>query len=269
MPPAHLTAAPWHQANIQFHPGDHPEQILASALAPRLDRLEQEGTISGWWFIRKPPGCRIRLRDAATVTVGHVLDTAVGDGTIAGWKPAIYEPETTAFGGPVGMAAAHDLFCADTSGILGYLRHDSPPVGRRETSILLISAMLAAAGLDWFERGDVFARVAAMRPAVPYGTSAQQQQLTGQLRSLLAVTSPDALPVFAHDGPAPYAAPWMTAFKDTAHRLADAAEHGTLRRGLRAVLAHTVIFHWNRLGLDAAAQALLSQAATEACLPKD
>jgi hypothetical protein len=40
-------------------------------------------------------------------------------------------------------------------------------------------------------------------------------------------------------------------------------------RGLRAVLAHVVIFHWNRLGLPAVTQATLARAAASACLPED
>ena len=52
-------------------------------------------------------------------------------------------------------------------------------------------------------------------------------------------------------------------------RLGAAASAGTLGRGLRAVLAQTVIFHWNRLGLSAITQAVLTHAAASACLPED
>jgi hypothetical protein len=41
-------------------------------------------------------------------------------------------------------------------------------------------------------------------------------------------------------------------------------ETGQLTRGLRTVIALHVIFHWNRIGLPASAQATLAQAATEA-----
>jgi hypothetical protein len=37
---------------------------------------------------------------------------------------------------------------------------------------------------------------------------------------------------------------------------------------VRAVLAHVLIFHWNRLGLSAAAQGILARAATAATLPR-
>ncbi|MBE3204133.1 hypothetical protein IHE48_24760 [Frankia sp. CH37] len=38
---------------------------------------------------------------------------------------------------------------------------------------------------------------------------------------------------------------------------------------MRALLAHLVIFHWNRLGLPAGAQATLTRAAARACFPED
>jgi hypothetical protein len=45
--------------------------------------------------------------------------------------------------------------------------------------------------------------------------------------------------------------------------LGDAASDGTLERGLRDILAHHVIFHWNRLGLTAASQSIVARAALE------
>lgn len=43
----------------------------------------------------------------------------------------------------------------------------------------------------------------------------------------------------------------MTAFDIAGRTLATAATDGTLERGVRNILAHHVIFHWNRLGLPA------------------
>nr|WP_143267114.1 lantibiotic dehydratase C-terminal domain-containing protein [Amycolatopsis thailandensis] len=44
------------------------------------------------------------------------------------------------------------------------------------------------------------------------------------------------------------------------------ARVGTLRRGLRAVLSHHVIFHWNRIGLSYGTQAILAHAVKTAVL---
>lgn len=114
----------------------------------------------------------------------------------------------------------------------------------------------------------MFARIAAVRPAPPADTAALAG-LAAQFRALLAVPVGSESPVFAPDGPAGFATPWRAAFQDAGRRYCAAASAGTLNRGLRAVLAHTVIFHWNRLGLPAPTQAALARAAASACLPGD
>ncbi|MEX5637710.1 thiopeptide-type bacteriocin biosynthesis protein [Parafrankia sp. FMc2] len=248
--------------------GDHPaDRTAATLVGPHLDALVAGGAASGWWHMNKPPGWRIRLLDADTDAVHQLLDDLTVAGAVAGWRPAIYEPETAAFGGDVGMGIAHALFCADSAGVLTFLRHENPPLGHRELSVLLISSMCAAAGLDWYERGDVFTRIAAMRPNP--SPSPVRTTLTAQLRALLAAPTQKGSPLFAPNGPAAFAAPWRDAFETAGERLAVAASAGTLTRGLRAVLAHTVIFRWNRLGLPATTQAVLTHAAARVCLPED
>jgi thiopeptide-type bacteriocin biosynthesis protein len=68
---------------------------------------------------------------------------------------------------------------------------------------------------------------------------------------------------------APLATQWHDAFSDAGLRLGESARHGELDRGLRAVLTHVVIFHWNRLGLPASTQGILATAARDAYLPRD
>lgn len=260
--------ARWHQVRVRPGRQQPPEIALATVVGPRLDVLTASGAPGGWWYMNKPPGWRIRLRDTPPGPAGEFFDDLAAAGAIAAWSPALYEPEAAAFGGAAGMDVAHDLFCADTSGILSYIRQDDPPLGRREVSVLLISAMLAAAGLDWFERGDIFARVAAMRPEPAPGATGQAAQLAGQLRTLLAMPAAAASAVLSA-GSGWEASRWHAGFTGAGRRLAGASTSGALSRGLRAVLAHAVIFHWNRLGLPAAAQAILARAAASACLPGD
>jgi thiopeptide-type bacteriocin biosynthesis protein len=259
----------WHQVRVRPAGPQPPELTLATVVGPLLDTLTASGAPGCWWYINKPPGWRIRLRDTQPGLAREFFDDLIAAGAITAWSPAIYEPEAAAFGGTTGMDIAHDLFCADTSGTLAYLREDSPPLGRRELSVLLISAMLAAAGLDSFERGDVFARVAAMRPEPASGAKAQAAQLAGQLRTLPAMPAAATSGLFSEGGAYGAAARWHAGFTDAGRRLADASSSGTLSRGPRAVLAHAVIFHWNRLGLPATAQAILARAAASAYLPAD
>lgn len=51
---------------------------------------------------------------------------------------------------------------------------------------------------------------------------------------------------------------------DAGQSLAIAAGRANLERGIRAILAHHVIFHWNRLGFDVGTQHALAHAATTA-----
>lgn len=256
----------WYQLRVQFPDWETAENVGAKQLGPRLDQLQASGAVTGWWFLRKRPCWRLRLRDADTAAVDDLLDELTVAGTLTRWWPTIYEPETTAFGGPAGMQAAHELFCADSRGALDYARQPTPGLGPRELSILLISALLRAAGLDWFEHGDVFNRVAQLRPAPTAAESGHIDALAGSVRTLLAVsTSGSAL--FAPGGPIAYAAPWLAAFEAAGRQLGNAAADGRLDRGVRAVLAHVLIFHWNRIGLSATTQGVLARAATAATLP--
>jgi thiopeptide-type bacteriocin biosynthesis protein len=259
-------ADPWSSVRILFNDWQAAEPYMAAVLGPHLDRLEASGALSGWWYLRKHPHWRVRLLNANASAVSSLLDRQVASGGIADWQPVLYEAETAAFGGPAGVGIAHDLFCADSRGTLSYARQQTPAAGRRETSILLISAMTTAAGLDWFERGDVFDRVARLRPQPPAGHEDQLKRLAAQLRVLLTVPPQTAL---TRPGQPDFTTDWLSAFETAGHRLSVAASDQLLGRGLRAILAHAVLFHWNRLGLSARTQGILARAATSVYLPAE
>ncbi|WP_347587269.1 thiopeptide-type bacteriocin biosynthesis protein [Acrocarpospora sp. B8E8] len=262
----------WYQVRVQFPDWGTAETAAATQLGTRLDLLLDGGAVSGWWFLRKHPCWRLRLRDADITAVDQMLDELTTAGILAGWRPTIYEPEIAAFGGPAAMQTAHDLFCADSRSVLNYVRQDAPGLGRRELSLLLINGLMGAAGLDAFERGDVFARVARLRPALDAAHVARAEELAGKVRILLAVPlQPSSTPssaLFAPGGPVAFATPWLAAFQSAGHWFGEAAAVGRLERGVRAILTHVAIFHWNRIGLSAATQAVLARAARAALLPE-
>jgi thiopeptide-type bacteriocin biosynthesis protein len=182
-------------------------------------------------------------------------------GLVTGWRRTLYEPETVAFGGQPGMDIAHRLFCADSAGIVAYLQTSTPTIGRRELSVLLCTVLFRAAGQEWFECGDVWHRVAQMRPVPDSVPIERLTELTTSLRDLLACDSRPAGPLFGTAGPLSFATPWATAFHQAGRELRAAADKGTLDRGTRDILAYHVIFHWNRLGLSTTAQSVLANAA--------
>ncbi|WP_103349784.1 thiopeptide-type bacteriocin biosynthesis protein [Amycolatopsis sp. CA-128772] len=258
----------WYQVRVQFANWSAAEAVGTTSLGPALDRLTTDGAGAGWWFLRKHPCWRLRLLRADAAAVDRVLDELTGTGVIARWWPTVYEPETAAFGGPAGMDTVHDLFCADSAGVLDYLRHDAPGLGRRELSVLLLSGLTRAAGLDAFECGDVFDRIARLRPAPSDADTARIDALADNVRVLLSMPDLADSALFTPGGPVAHAAPWLAAFETIGRQLGHDAAEGDLDRGLRAILTHVVIFHWNRLGLSATSQGILARAATTVLLPR-
>ncbi len=265
----------WYQVRIQFTGWGAAEHVAATSLGPHLTRMHDQQVVAAWWFIRKAPCWRLRLQHSPTTAASikevlcPVLDHLVAVGLIRRWRETIYEPESAAFGGPTGMNAAHELFHADSHNILCYVSRPAPEapgelhIGRRELSILLCSALLRASRLDWYEQGDVWHRVTLLRPlpeAVPIG---RISQMTDSLRRLLTCDIRLDGALFGSRGPVTFAAPWAAALEAAGRALGEAATAGTLERGVRDVLAHHVIFHWNRLGLTDTTQAVLARAARD------
>jgi thiopeptide-type bacteriocin biosynthesis protein len=158
---------------------------VVTGLGPELERLQDAGVIAGWWFIRKAPCWRLRMKPGYDVecadmktSANSILDGLTTAGVISRWRRTLYGPETVAFGGRPGMDIAHDLFCSDSSNILAYLRRPEPTIGRRELSVLLCGALFRAAGQAWFECGDIWHRVARLRPipAEPPPTGSQSSR---------------------------------------------------------------------------------------------
>ncbi|WP_194924888.1 methyltransferase, FxLD system [Catenulispora pinisilvae] len=232
----------------------------AEAMSAALESALEDGHLTNFHFLRKDGGMRLRMAGPkAADRLPSVLDALADRGLIAGWTPGVYEPEVEAFGGPAGMNAAHHLFCADSRAVLMSLaagQAEGP--GAREAAVLLLSTLLRGARLDWFEIGDVWARIAAERQlvdAVPEGA-----RLARECAAMQALMQVDATQVEAGPG-------WearVQAFAEAGARVRALADDGTLSRGqtqevgLRAVLAHHAIFALNRAGLTGMQQAELA-----------
>ncbi|MEU4827724.1 thiopeptide-type bacteriocin biosynthesis protein [Actinomadura sp. NPDC023710] len=248
------SATPWAQVNIDF-PGRDPrarERRAIAHLAPLLPAAEADGLITSWFFIRKGRW-RVRYlptepsdRDRCALHSQLTQDVA--------WTGDIYEPEVHAFGGHASMDTAHELFHADSHHLFTYL--NGAAADRRERSLVLCTALMRAAGLEFEEQGDVWARIAEQRvvlrrePPDPATWTAFTEDVH---RLLLGTARPDDI------GEA-----WLTAFEQAGEQLRALRESGRLTRGVRAVTALHVIFHWNRIGITGSSQAALACAAREA-----
>lgn len=238
----------WWQATVTFPDpsGISPEgaTALASGLAGQR-----------FHFLRKEGKLRLRAEKPAA----DVPDRLVADQFATGWVPGIYESEVEAFGGAEGMAIAHELFCADSPAALA-ATGDSR---NRERCILLLSTLHRATGLDPFEIGDVWARLAALRPEVtPPDEEAQRPQLAAMRRLMHA----DAA---QRETTEKLWSERVAAFEKAGHALADLASTGRLTRGLRAVLAHHAIFAFNRSGIPPSEQAAVAWLARQTTFGTD
>jgi len=87
--------------------------------------------------------------------------------------------------------------------------------------------------------------------------------MESRLQQLMTV---DATSLVTGNGPLAFVSGWAAAFDSAGTELGDLARHGILGRGLRAVLAHHVIFAWNRIGLSYTTQSILANVATTVVL---
>ncbi|MFD4767171.1 methyltransferase, FxLD system [Streptomyces niveus] len=262
-----MAADEWPQRLIRFTDWSRAEATTVEHLLPVLTAQEQE--LAQWSFLRKHPCWRLRYRPAgpdSAKVLDAALDELVDAGVLASWTRGIYEPEETAFGGPAAMKIAHTLFHYDSRHLLDELAREratsGPRLGRRELAVLLLSVAMRAAGLDWYEQGDVWARIAAERPSHEIRNPQRHRTAIHRLMTVDVSTTSRSV---THGRLAPLAE-WIATFEYFGRQLADLNRQGRLERGLRAVIAHHGIFHFNRLGLPTEDQHTLSTLAKEAVM---
>ncbi|MFE9457676.1 thiopeptide-type bacteriocin biosynthesis protein [Streptomyces californicus] len=259
----------WHQVNIRF--ADYPgaERTFRAYLMPAL----REGPVGTWWFVRKHPHWRLRFHPALNASpedalrhVTEALDSSVSWSVTTEWTSTPYEPEATAFGGPAGVPLAHELFHADSVGVLDYLAIAADERARtldaKATSLVAMTWLMRAVGLEFGEQGDVWGRVEERRPLAEDVIPAQVSSMVAPMRRLLLT---DARPLLDTGGLA-RVRPWIEALEQGGKALADAADSGSIGLGKRGILARHVLFHWNRMGFTLRQQSIWSRAAREAVL---
>lgn len=245
----------WLQVNCALF----PQRPGAPPFAPWADLAE---ALSGWraearfarfFFMRKPPGLRLRFQGRAldarlAPTLIAWLEEQERRNAIRGFRLALYEPERFRFGGVAGMRIAHDQFDRDSRAAIAYEalgEADRVELPRDIFSIVAANDLALRCVDDAAELWDIWQR---LRAAV--GGVAQEQVAEAELTRARAAL---------HGAPAFVAAlsPQATALLHTA-QAANAATAAALRAaytaggmtvGPRAWLAAAIVFHWNRLGL--------------------
>lgn len=268
----HAATNDWWQAYLHFTDWANSDTTFTTHVLPVLRDAEAAGAIDGWWYTRKHPCWRLRIRVqpeiGAKLTVGDSFDRLVSEGHLQRWWPGIYESETAAFGGEASMTAAHALFVTDSREAQQLRQRGDLAVGPRELSVLLCTIMMRAAGLEWYEQGDVWHRVITdeHRSAV---SDVPPDQLNARAQEIRPLLFADSDVLLRPRGPLEPVAEWAAAFRTAGQELGHAVQDGTLDRGLRQVLSYHVIFHWNRLGLSMRGQSILAWAAKAAILHEE
>ncbi|GAA3428758.1 methyltransferase, FxLD system [Streptosporangium nondiastaticum] len=260
----HHDAGPhaWGEISAWFTTWQAAQSAAADTIGPHLTGLETSQTITQWWFIRKGIEWRIRYlphpgrSQAAAAALGRTLDELTRQTRCARWAHTLYEPPTAAFGGPEALQIAHTLFHADSRHVLTHLA--SGGGHQRELGVLLAVSLLRAAQRDWYDQGHVWELLSQerTRPAQP-PTPADAAALH---RLLTAAPAPDRLGV----PPA-----WFTAFAHAGATHFDLDRRGVPTRGLNAVLAHHILYAWNRLGLAEPIQGALVHTAARVVFDND
>ncbi|HEX8346961.1 MAG TPA: methyltransferase, FxLD system [Actinoplanes sp.] len=256
----------WYQIVVNCTDWQAAGDLATTRLQSLLTDAVDTGAITGWWYVRKGPLWRLRLQTGTGqestphVLLHQIAAMLAAEAPVVAFGDGLYEPETYRFGGEAGMDAAHELFIADSRHTLQYLAITNGPHHRREIAVRLATRLMTAAGLDFYEQGDVWRQITDHRggegadPA-PATTAAVHQLLTaaGESPTSPLTTTPA----------------WPAAFDTAGRTLAELAHHGDLTRGLRAVLTDHLLFHFNRIGISAADQRLLATAAARVVFHRD
>ncbi|WP_412540070.1 methyltransferase, FxLD system [Longispora sp. K20-0274] len=243
----------WRQVFVTFTDRGDLDEYIRDHLGPALLDAEDTGAVLAFWFIRKGEVLRVRLlpghdRDQTEAVIERLADHVLA----REYAHVIYEPETHAFGGTEGMSVAHALFHTDSRHLLTHLANGGGH--QRELAVRLAVRFMRAAGLDFYEMGDVWQTLAAHR-AFPAGATPGPGLIAGVQHLITASGETPESPL--HRQP-----DWPKVFEQTGQMLAHLNSGGHLTtRGLRAVLAHHLLFLFNRYGVSGCDQALLASAA--------
>ncbi|GLZ01862.1 methyltransferase, FxLD system [Actinoplanes sp. NBRC 103695] len=243
----------WRQVNLTFSDWQIAEQYAATRLAAALTVAENNGVITGFWFIRKSETWRLRLLPSGRLAEFYtLLATITDDDRVQGVAEPLYRPEQYALGGPQATDLAHTFFHVDSRHILGHLAA-AGATHRRELGVLLATRLMRAAGLEFYEQGDVWQNVSAHRRQATM-PAPSPRLIAAVQRLLTASADAPASPLTATPA-------WPAAHDYAGRNLGLLDRHGMLTRDLRGLLTHHILFQFNRLGISAADTWLLATAA--------
>lgn len=256
-------AADWFQANVRLRRrnGDGMPSALAlfGELQTALRGWRSSGDVRGFFFMRKPPGLRLRFalgRPRARVRLIAALDALRAAGIITRWTPARYEPETQLLGGTQLLPLVHAHFDADSRACMRYLRTEQPSLTAPVLSLALLNDLFSRVLQADEEVWDVWCNLATLHQSQPASGPATTPAIQ------LADLSPRVAPAERR-----LLATYARANQALARGMNRLADRGALPHGRRSILPFIALFHWNRYGITLEQRSTLYGAMTRAFDP--
>jgi thiopeptide-type bacteriocin biosynthesis protein len=235
-----------------YGPADREDAFVAVPLRDLCDRLTRAKRCSGWFFVRysdPDPHVRLRFRGDPNHLLSDVLpelcwwctDRMV-EGAVDRFAFDTYDREVDRYGGPVGLALAEAIFCADSPAAADMLAHlgRHSAIDRLTALTVSIDALLADLGLAASERHVWYKHEVRDRQA---GGREFRERKTA-LRSYLG--EPETLS-HAHPEFAKILATRQQAMLPLGRRLSELQQGRELHEDRARILRSVVHMHCNRL----------------------
>ncbi|WP_328433158.1 thiopeptide-type bacteriocin biosynthesis protein [Streptomyces sp. NBC_00425] len=244
-------------------PGSDPMPGIFDAVFEMVDELTESKRISCFFFVRKPPGLRLRFLlsepgGIAEKRIKNCCDVLVGRRIAERWFASVYEAETFKLGGPEAVEAVHSYFSTDSRAWWrwGRMAQKKATVDARLLSLAVLNDLFLRFLEFPEEIWDVWCRVTCLHGARVLGESS-------------AVAVPTIERIIGHLGPEESAILHAYASANTimATRFSELHEQGRLLFAYRFVLPHVALYHWNRYGFTPSDRTHMFNAMTHAWSP--
>jgi thiopeptide-type bacteriocin biosynthesis protein len=230
----------WRQLDIDL--GPRPKDVADEVFA----RMQPAIDPTHLWFVRKPPGLRVRAKTevGGTDVLTRIAAELRDDGVVVSAREGVYEPEARRFGGARAMERVHAFFHVDSRGFIAWHRRRAearlaPAVVSLAVISTLFDRLLAGAGSEIW---DAWANLASLH-GIEHGIEHD------------ATARPLLPPTFAqlHALAADHESAVLADYDHGCHALAEGVDalrrEGDFRVGVRAFAADVALFHWNRWGI--------------------
>lgn len=217
--------------------------------------LVDAGRVSTWFFLHKPPGFRWRLQAESEDDVAQISSLATGallDRAATVATPALYEPQFALFGGPETMAWVHEGWAVDSELWSRWHATADPKPSRIATSLDALADLFSRSGVEGWQDREVWRLVTTCTGRRVAPGSWERPEVARAAREIRLLWDRAW-----YDRPPHAPASTLGPPSRTGPHPAARTDAGLTPR---ALLAHWVVFHWNRAGFAPGYQALIAEA---------